>query len=260
LKVSITHIDTACFLLEIGGLRILTDPVFDPPGKIYSFGFGTFSKKYSAPALSPKEIGRIDLVLLSHDQHEDNLDKSGREFIKKIPLVLSTRPAAKRIPGITGLDEWQSFEIPGTTVKVTATPAQHTGLRMLNPIAGKVIGFILEWPGQTNGVTYISGDTVYFQGIDRIAERYAKIDTAILHTGRAGFPYLTGPLHYTFHAKDALKAAEVLAPRRIIPVHCAGWWHFREKEEHAHEVYSKSKFADRIVQLSPGKPLVLGPE
>ncbi len=253
MKIQITHIDTACFLLELDGLRILTDPVFDPPGRFYSFGFGTFSHKHSTPALTPEQVGKVDVVLLSHDQHQDNLDRTGREFLKTVPLVISTKPAARRIPGIHGLADWESTLIPGSAVKVTATPAQHTGLRILNPLAGKVIGFVLEWPGQ-KGVFYISGDTVYFKGIDEIARRYPAIDTAVLHTGRAGFPYLTGPLPYTFHAKDALRAAAVLSPARIIPVHCGGWWHFREKEKNANEIYAGSGFADRFVHLKPGVP------
>lgn len=251
MKVRITHIDTACFLLELGNLRILTDPVFDMPGRFYSFGFGSFSHKHSTPALSPEQVGAVDLVLLSHDQHQDNLDKRGRAYLKTVPLILSTQPAARRIPGILGLCEWESYMVPNSAVKVTATPAQHTGLRILNPLVGKVIGFVLEWPGQ-KGVFYISGDTVYFPGIDEIAKRYPVIDTAVLHTGRAGFPYLTGPLAYTFHAKGALRAASVLNPTRILPVHCSGWWHFREREKQANELYAQSELRDRFIHLAPG--------
>lgn len=253
MDITVTHIDTACMVLDIGGCRILTDPVFDPPGSLYHFGFGTFSRKRSTPALEPGQLGRIDVVLLSHDQHQDNLDRRGRAVLASAPLVLSTRPAARRIPGVVGLADWESHRVPGTDLTVTATPAQHAGLRILNPLAGKVVGFVLEWPGQ-DGVYYISGDTVYFPGIDRIAARWRSIDTAFLHTGRAGFPYLTGPLPYTFHAEDALRAIAVLQPRRVIPVHCAGWWHFREPEERARAVYAGAGLGDRVLHLAPGEP------
>jgi L-ascorbate metabolism protein UlaG (beta-lactamase superfamily) len=56
-----------------------------------------FSKKYFDPALSVDEIGEVDLVLLSHDHHKDNLDKKGRAFIKTVPIVLSTKGAVKRL-------------------------------------------------------------------------------------------------------------------------------------------------------------------
>lgn len=73
----ITHIGTATMLLEIGSIRLLTDP----PGGNYNFGFGTSSTKLTAPAIRPEDIGKIDAVLLSHDQHEDNLDQAAENII-----------------------------------------------------------------------------------------------------------------------------------------------------------------------------------
>jgi L-ascorbate metabolism protein UlaG (beta-lactamase superfamily) len=256
MQVRVTHIDTACILLELNGYRILTDPVLDPAGSFYHFGWGTFSKKLKSPAMQPRDLGRVDLVLLSHDQHEDNLDHAGREFIKTVPRVLSTRPAARRIKGIEGLDDWQSVavetpQVPG--FRITAVPAQHTSLRILNPIAGKVIGFILEWQGQKHGAYYISGDTVLFKGIHQIAQKFPAIDTAFFHTGRAGFPYLTANTYYTFHAKEALKAFRGLKPRRMIPVHYDGWWHFREKTDQAQSIYAASDESKKILWIERGK-------
>jgi L-ascorbate metabolism protein UlaG (beta-lactamase superfamily) len=54
-------------LLECGSFRLLPDPVFDLPGKKYSFGFGTSSLKTSMPVQTPLTLGKIDAVLLSHD-------------------------------------------------------------------------------------------------------------------------------------------------------------------------------------------------
>jgi L-ascorbate metabolism protein UlaG (beta-lactamase superfamily) len=257
MAVTFTHIDTACFLLDINGYRIVTDPVFDAPGRFYMFGWGTASRKRSTPALQPSQLGKVDAVLLSHDQHQDNLDVAGRAFLAQVPLVLSTVPAARRIKGVTPLTEWQSYDIASHNIRVTATPAQHTGLRLLNPIAGKVIGFVLEWPEQRNGVYYISGDTVFFDGIRQVAKRFPMIDAAMLHTGRAGFPYLTGPLPYTFTAKGAVTALSVLKPRRFIPVHCTGWWHFREAQGHAAAVYAKAGLAAELVCPEPGQMVQL---
>jgi hypothetical protein len=66
MKLTITHIGTATLLLEIapragsanGALRLLTDPVFDPPGGNYSFGWGTGSTKLTGPAVAPSSWGR----------------------------------------------------------------------------------------------------------------------------------------------------------------------------------------------------------
>src|SRR5262249_59967436 len=228
-----------------------------PPGRFYSFGWGTFSRKRSKPALQPDELGPVDAVLLSHDQHQDNLDRAGRAFLAQVPQVISTQPAARRLGGITPLAEWEAHVVPENGLRITATPAQHTGLKLLNPIAGKVLGWVLEWPGQADGVLYISGDTVFFEGIHEVARRFPRIDTAILHTGRAGFPYLTGPLPYTFHARGALQALEVLKPRRFIPVHCTGWWHFREDEAAARRIYAEARPQAEVLLPRSGEKLVL---
>ncbi len=80
MKVTITHIDTACVLLNINGFKILTDPTLNKKDGIFPQYVSSplaFSKKYCDPALSNEEIGKVDLVLLSHDHHSDNLDKNG---------------------------------------------------------------------------------------------------------------------------------------------------------------------------------------
>src|SRR5574341_292382 len=122
MMLHLTHIGTATVILEIGSLRLLTDPVFDPAGGHYNFGWGTGSTKLTAPALSPDSMGRIDAVLLSHDHHEDNLDKAGRAFLPKAKRVLTTTSGGRRLRGNSeGLQDWQStvLESGDTKIKVT---------------------------------------------------------------------------------------------------------------------------------------------
>jgi L-ascorbate metabolism protein UlaG (beta-lactamase superfamily) len=228
MNFKITHISTATILLEIGSLRILTDPVFDPAGGRYYFGWGTGSTKLTSPLISPDSLGQIDAVLLSHDHHEDNLDKTGRAFLPKVKRVLTTTSGEKRLRGnAEGMKDWQStvLESGDTKIKVTATPAQH-GPLFIRPFAGQTLGFILEWDGQQNGALYITGDTIFYHGIEEIAERFT-VSVGIFHLGRAGFP-VTGPIRFTMDAKDGVKAAKVLNPRTVIPIHYEGWKHFRE--------------------------------
>jgi L-ascorbate metabolism protein UlaG (beta-lactamase superfamily) len=70
----LTHIGGPTGLIEAAGWRILTDPTFDPPGQQYPFGAGATTTKVSGPAIAATDIGPIDAVLLSRDQHSDNLD------------------------------------------------------------------------------------------------------------------------------------------------------------------------------------------
>jgi len=77
----ITLIGGPTALIEIDGFRILTDPTFDAPGA-YQLPHVKL-EKLSGPALEPEAIGKVDAVLLSHDQHADNLDHSGKDFLAK---------------------------------------------------------------------------------------------------------------------------------------------------------------------------------
>jgi L-ascorbate metabolism protein UlaG (beta-lactamase superfamily) len=253
MQIQLTPLGTAAVILEIGSLRLLTDPVFDPAGGQYNFGWGTGSTKLTAPALSPDSIGRIDAVLLSHDHHEDNLDKAGRAFLPKAKRVLTTPSGGKRLGGnAEGLQDWQSvvLESGETKVKVTAAPAQH-GPLLVRPFAGQTIGFVLEWEGQQNGALYISGDTIYYRGIDEVAGRF-RVGVAILHLGRAGFP-VTGPIRFTMDAKDGVKTARVLNPHTIIPIHYEGWKHFREGKTAIEKEFAAAGLAGRVRWLPLGK-------
>jgi L-ascorbate metabolism protein UlaG (beta-lactamase superfamily) len=80
-RVRLTLIDGPTLLLEMGGLRILTDPTFDEP-QVYSSG-PIRIQKFNSPTQSAESLLPINAVLLSHDQHGDNLDISGRAFLPK---------------------------------------------------------------------------------------------------------------------------------------------------------------------------------
>src|SRR5262245_40331831 len=158
----ITLIGGPTALIEITGFRFLTDPTFDEPGE-YKLPHVTLTKT-SGPALSVDQLGTIDAVLLSHDQHSDNLDKSGRAILKQASRVLTTTIRAERLGGsVAGVRPWQSVTLSkgGSSVKVTATPARH-GPAGIEPLAGDVIGFVLE---DGSNKIYVTGDTVWYDGV-----------------------------------------------------------------------------------------------
>src|SRR5215475_7726874 len=98
----ITLIGGPTALIELDVFRLLTDPTFDPPGAQLTIG----------PAIAASQIGPIDAVLLSHDQHFDNLDASGRRFLSEARLVLTTPSGANRLDqNAVGLGPWQSTRI-----------------------------------------------------------------------------------------------------------------------------------------------------
>ena len=170
MPVSITLIGGPTALIEIDGFRLLTDPTFDAPGA-YQLPHVKL-EKLTGPAVSAHDIGEVDAVLLSHDQHSDNLDNSGREFLHKVRRVLTTEAGAKRLGGhVEGLAPWATSRIEdgdGNSLTITATPARH-GPAGIEPLSGDVIGFVVSSSRKDTRPVYISGDTTWFEGLQLLA-------------------------------------------------------------------------------------------
>ena len=232
MTVRMTHIGGPTVLIEVGGWRLLTDPTFDSPGRKYNFGWGTSSRKLAGPAVAASDLGHVDAVLLSHDHHDDNLDDAGRALLPSAGTVVTTIPGAKRLGGnARGLAAWETtrLEAPGRTpLEIVATPCRH-GPPLSRPLVGAVIGFALRWEGQENGVLWISGDTVLYDGVREVADRL-EVDTALVHLGGVRFP-VTGPLRYTMTAAEAVELCGLIGPRTVVPIHYEGWKHFRQGRE-----------------------------
>jgi L-ascorbate metabolism protein UlaG (beta-lactamase superfamily) len=259
-EVRLKHIGGPTVLIEVGGWRLLTDPTFDPPGGTYRFGWGTGSRKLVGPAIAASDLGPIDAVLLSHDHHDDNLDAAGRALLPSADAVVTTEAGARRLGGnARGLAPWDStrLEAPGRTpIEVTATPCRH-GPPLSHPIVGDVVGFALRWEGQPQGVLWISGDTVLYDGVRQVADQL-EVDTALLHLGGVKFP-VTGPVRYTMTAKQAVELCELIRPRTIVPIHYEGWKHFREGRDAIEREFAAApdEVRERVVWLPLGERRVV---
>src|SRR5205823_5369915 len=144
---------------------------FDPAGTDYKSGPATL-RKLAGPAISADSLGAIDIVLLSHDHHSDNLDHAGRALLTRADKVITTVAGAERLGGnAVGLANWQLIEIPveGGTVTITGTPCRHGPAGMDR---GPVTGFILSFSNTAGPTIYISGDTVWYEGTAEVAKRY----------------------------------------------------------------------------------------
>jgi L-ascorbate metabolism protein UlaG (beta-lactamase superfamily) len=252
----VTYIGGPTALIEVGSLRILTDPTFDAPGEHYWFALGVGSKKTAGPAISAEAVGNIDTVLLSHDNHSDNLDHRGRQMLSQAFQVITTPSAAKRLGDNTvGLKMWESTRVvapDGYSVRVIATPARH-GPPGAGVMVGETTGFLLEWAGQQNGVLYISGDTVYYPKLREIGARY-RVGVGLLHMGGARFN-ITGPLRYSMRASDASRLASDLRMRTVLPIHYEDWGHFREDPSHIKTAFDLSDDPTRLRWLKRGEPV-----
>lgn len=81
MKTSVLVIGGSTAVLRIGGLRLITDPTFDPPAPSPD----GMPRRTAPPAIAAADLGHLDAVLLSHDQHPDNLDQAGRALLATIP-------------------------------------------------------------------------------------------------------------------------------------------------------------------------------
>jgi L-ascorbate metabolism protein UlaG (beta-lactamase superfamily) len=235
-------------LFAYGGLRFLTDPTFDAP-RVYHVPGGQLTKTAPSSA-APAGLGRIDVVLLSHDEHPDNLDDSGRALLADVPLTLTTPGGGQRLgAGAKGLADWESIELdrPGCgTITGTGGPALHgPGTREdVEPITGQVIGFVLT--GEDLPTVYVSGDNASLDAVREIAERFGPVDTAILFAGAPRFPNLFDGALIVLDSAQAADAARILGARRVVPVHYDSWAHFTEGRDELVAAFTDAGLLDRL--------------
>ena len=244
-----TYIGGPTALLDVAGLRLLTDPTFDPASTDYPTPAYTLHKT-QAPAIPITQVGRVDAVLLSHDHHFDNLDLSGRALLSRVGAVYTTAVGAERLgleaPAIeaTGLIAWDEVAL-SPSVRLIATPGRHGpegGDR------GPVIGFVLT---VTAGPTiYVSGDTVWYEGVQAVGERY-RIDVAFLNLGAAKVA-AAGPAPLTFTAAEAVQLAHSWPRTTVVPLHFEGWAHFSEGAAEVRQAFMGAGLSPRLRWLPPG--------
>jgi L-ascorbate metabolism protein UlaG (beta-lactamase superfamily) len=255
LPLTFTYIGGPTALIEMGGLRLLTDPTFDRAGTEYPTPIYTL-RKTAGPALGPESLGRVDAVLLSHDHHFDNLDHAGRALLPTAGTVLTTRAGAERLGGnAVGLEPWQSVDLPtpdGRGLRVTATPARHGpegGDR------GPVTGFVLERPDAPESTVYLTGDTVWYDGVAEVARRF-DVRVAVLFLGAARVAAV-GPAHLTLTADEGVAVARTFPNAVLLPLHYEGWEHFSESRAEIERAFSVAGLSDRLRWPEPGRPLVV---
>jgi L-ascorbate metabolism protein UlaG (beta-lactamase superfamily) len=248
---SLRYLGGPTALVDYGGVTMLLDPTFDGPGD-YPLGNRTLVKT-SGPAIGPEDVGPVDVVLLSHDQHPDNLDAAGREFLQTARLVLSTVSAEERLGGaVQALPNWLSTEFDrpeGGTVLVTGVPALH-GPEGSEPVVGEVTGFVLS--GEDLPTVYVSGDNASLDLVRAIGDRLGPIAVAVLNVGGAKTALL-GDVFLTLPSTDAAEAARILGADAVIPLHFEHWAHFTQGPDTLVAAFAAAGLGDRLRLLKPGE-------
>lgn len=255
-SLSVLFVGGPTAVLELGGLRLLTDPTFDQPGD-YPLGGGRSLVKTESAPVGPEDIGAIDAVLLSHDQHPDNLDRSGRDLLARVPVVLTTAAAVDRLGGVArNQPAWESTELArpdGGSLRITWVPAQH-GPDGSRDLVGEVTGFVLSGDGVPT--VYVSGDNASLDVVAQVADRFAPVDVAVLFAGAARTALL-GDANLTLDSDDAAEAARRLAATHVLPLHFRGWAHFTQGPDTLRASFARAGLADRLTLLEPGQSVRL---
>lgn len=243
-------------ILEISGLRLVIDPSFDEPRE-YEMPGGRVLAKIAPTALAADELGPVDAVLLSHDQHVDNLDISGREYLTRVPLVLTTASAVARLGGVTrAVGLWEHVDLPrpdGDVLRVTRVPALH-GPEGSEDVVGEVAGFVLSGAGVPT--VYVSGDNASLGIVKQVADRFDRIDVAVLFAGAARTPLAGGAL-LTLDSAGAAEATRILDASHAVPLHYQGWKHFTEGGDELTHAFAEAGLTERLTLLAPGSRFTL---
>lgn len=244
----LTWLGHATVLVELGGVRLLTDPVLR--GRVAHL------RRHAPPVPAPRDV---DAVLLSH-AHRDHLDlPTLRALEPRPPLIVAPRGVGRTLRRLTGA-EVRELE-PGEAtavgpVRVEATPAVHRVRRSpLGPASGAV-GFVAEHDGRR---VYFAGDTEVFPQMKALR----PLDAALLPIWGWG-PSL-GPGH--MDPDEAAEAVALLAPDLAVPIHWGTLLPVGAERRHGHllrdpvdtfvRAATRRRPEARIAVLEPGEAVEL---
>ena len=237
-ELSITRVVHDSVIVELAGTRVIVDPWFHS---------GLLMRQSEPLGLTPDALPPLQAVLLTHEHADHFNEQSLRMLAATVPEVIAPAPLRARLAKlgfktISTLGWWDALHLGA--VEVTAVPARHSVPEN---------GYVLEAGGVS---VYVAGDTRYFPELVDVATRFPHLEVALLPIGGErlfGFLRQMGP-------GDAARAAEVLAPRRIIPIGYGErslvplWWYtWSPTARFAEECAKRGIEKSRLVILDPGE-------
>ena len=215
-RIAVTFIGHSTFLVQVGGLCVLTDPIWSDRCSPVSFAG---PRRVRPPGQSLDSLPGVDLLLITHN-HYDHMDLPTLRKVRArwqpstaTGLGNARHLAKAGIRSAVELDWWQTTELAGA--RVTYVPAQHFSARGLHDRNRSLWGgFVVE---AHSAVVYFAGDSGYCPYFAEIASRFPRIDLALLPIG-AYEPRWFMRQHHV-NPEEAVQAHLDLQPRRSIGMH-----------------------------------------
>jgi L-ascorbate metabolism protein UlaG (beta-lactamase superfamily) len=242
----VTWLGHSTLLLEVDGVRVLTDPVWGE--RVSPVGFAG-PKRFHPVPVKLAQLPELDAVIVSHD-HYDHLDyPTILELAKTDVRFFTSLGVGAHLEGwgidegrITELDWWESAPLAGGRATVTAAPSQHfsgraPGLRNTTAWSSFAVR------GQRHAC-FFSGDTGLTTEYASIREKLGPFDVVALEVG--AFHPAWGDIH--LGPENALKAFELIGGAHFLPVH---WGTFNLA------MHDWDEPAERLLELGRGVPLLM---
>jgi L-ascorbate metabolism protein UlaG (beta-lactamase superfamily) len=233
----VTWLGHSTLLIEIGGVRVLTDPVWGlraSPLRVAG------PRRFQPVPVPVRALPPLDLVLISHD-HYDHLDyptirqlrRRGMPFVTSLGVGAHLEAWGVPPRQINELDWWESYTLPSAELTVTATPSQHFSGRTRGSRNSTLwSSLVIRSPRHT---VFFSGDTGLTTEYQAIRERFGSFDLLMLEVG--AFHPAWGDMH-----ENALKALALLGGGTFLPIH---WGTF------ALGMHPWDQPAETLLQLAP---------
>lgn len=265
-EIRVTWVGHASFLMQAGGLNVLTDPHWSPRA---SPSQRVGPKRFQPPGVPFDELPEIDAVLLSHD-HYDHLDRGtvlrlherfGDRLRWITPLAYRAWFGDLGVTSVHEMDWWDETDVAG--VRVTCTPAQHWTRRRLKEMNDRLwASYALLLPDGRR--IYWGGDSGYFRGYGEIGRRLGPFDVTMMPIGAYDPRWFMAPAH--MNPEEAVRAYRELGGRgAFVAMH---WGTFRLTDENPLEppVRARAAWADAglppddLHVLAHGETLILPPK
>jgi N-acyl-phosphatidylethanolamine-hydrolysing phospholipase D len=222
-RIQITWVGHSTFLIQMDGVNILTDPIFNDRSSPFSFGG---IKRLAPPGIQFQDLPPIDVVLISHN-HYDHLDKRTIERLGNkpkyfVPLGLARWFKKRKIDHLIELDWWQSASI--IKLKIHSVPIQHfSGRSPFDQNKTLWSGWVVE--GKI-GRIFFAGDTGYSPIFKEIGERFGSMSVSLIPIGAYRPRWFMGPVHV--NPPEAIKIHQDTNSQQSIASH---WGTFKLSDE-----------------------------